>query len=166
VANAGMDVNADLVGCEAVVGDGDEVVYPCHWQGPVRRLLSDDGEAYLYYLVTGGDYGCDADEVCDIIGLGVAWNSDLAWIDRETLASGRHAWAGGRHAWAGSMLWEGGLSLAAGRHAWAGGRHAWAGGRHAWAGGRHAWAGGRHAWAGGVDTDTACVSTTTWVDEW
>jgi serine protease AprX len=161
-----------------------------HYQGPIQRVLSDDGQAYLYYVV--GERG-------RLLGLAGAWANGKAFIDAETLASGRMAWATGRMAWAtGRMAWATTLSTAAGRMAWATGRMAWATGRMAWAtnmssaAGRMAWATGRMAWAtsrttwdGGaawssdqattasgrmawatdINPSISGVSTTTWVDE-
>ncbi|MCJ7818376.1 MAG: S8 family serine peptidase, partial [Syntrophales bacterium] len=172
VANGDMDNNADLAhGWET----DEDIAY--HYEGLVQKLLSDDDQAYLYYVT---------DEDGNNIGLGVAWEEGLTWVDQDALSSGRMAWSGGQMTWSGGMSWAGGLSSAAGRMAWSGGRMAWSGGRMAWSGGRMAWsggrmawsggrmawsgglawAGGRMAWSGGLDTDSACVSTTTWVDEW
>jgi len=62
-ANLGMDINADLehgTGWVDANGDGlvqmeeldpDELAY--HYQGPIRKALSDDGSIYLYYVVDG-----------------------------------------------------------------------------------------------------------------
>jgi hypothetical protein len=171
--NLGMDIMSDLAH-----GYDTDADLAYHYQGPVREILSDDGQSYLYYIEESAD---------SRIGLGVAWANTMGWVDYGTLAAGRMAWAGGRMAWAGGrmawaggrMAWAGGMSLAAGRMAWAGGRMAWAGGRMAWAGGRMAWAGGRMAWAGGrmawaggrmawagnVDPSASSISTTKWIKD-
>jgi subtilisin family serine protease len=142
--NIGMDIVSDLAH-----GYDTDADLAYHYQGPVREILSDDGQAYLYYVEESAD---------SRIGLGVAWANTKGWVDYGTLAAGRMAWAGGRMAWAGGrMAWAGG------RMAWAGGRMAWAGGRMAWAGGRMAWAGGRMAWAGSINTSTARIASTRWI---
>jgi len=142
-ANSGMDLAADLAhGYET---DAD-LAY--HYQGTIAKVLSDDGQTYLYY-VDNPDGSRTA--------LGAARVSDMTWLSAESLAEGttwaggQMAWAGGQMAWAGGqMAWAGGqMAWAGGQMAWAGGQMAWAGGQMAWAGGQMAWAGGRMAWAGG-----------------
>jgi hypothetical protein len=59
--NPGMDINGDLahgLGWSDANGDGlvqgdelDPVEMSYHYQGHVARMLSDDGHAYLYYLM-------------------------------------------------------------------------------------------------------------------
>ena len=123
VANAGMDIQADLAGTTHYEGYSyyDEATGTFHLYDPYADWAGGYGEWNGAYAPSAGGRG--------------------AW------AGGRGAWAGGRGAWAGGRgAWAGG------RGAWAGGRGAWAGGYTTWAGGRGAWAGGRGAWAGSTFT--------------
>ncbi|MDZ4717359.1 MAG: S8 family peptidase [Roseiflexaceae bacterium] len=148
--NPGMQIHRDIA--HSYRNDRD---LSFHYQGPIQKVLSNDGQANLYYIV--GEQG-------DVLGLAGSWKNGMAFIDNETLASGRMAWASGRMAWASS------LSTAAGRMAWASGRMAWASSRNEWAGGT-AWntdqgasASGRMAWASDLNPSITSVSTTTWVE--
>jgi hypothetical protein len=192
-ANYGMDIVGDLAhGTGWVDANADGLVQPeeldpaemaYHYQGPVRKLLSDDGQAFMYYI---------QDATGEPTGLGVAWEDGLGWVDRDTLttwadgwmtwAGGWMTWAGGWMTWAGGwMTWAGGwMTWAGGWMTWAGGWMTWAGGWMTWAGGlswadsmawagRMAWAGGmawagRMAWAGGMAW-AGSVSGTTWIDD-
>jgi subtilisin family serine protease len=179
--NPGMHIRLDTnAGDRGRSGDRS---YRFHYQGPIQRVASTDGQAYLYYVM--GDRG-------SVLGLAGVWKDGMSFIDMETLASGRMAWATGRMAWAtsmsnaagrmawatgrmawatGRMAWATSMSSAAGRMAWATGRMAWATGRTTWDGGA-AWsadqgasAAGRMAWATDLNPEIMGVSTTTWVDE-
>jgi outer membrane protein assembly factor BamB len=132
-ANLEMNLTADLAhGYETV----EDLAF--HYQGPVQRLLSDDGTAYLYY-------GTDTS--------GTAWGfgvTDLNgnWLDANAVA--RMSWAGARMSWAGGLSWAGDAeAYAVARMSWAGARMSWAGARMSWAGARLSWAGARMSWAGG-----------------
>ncbi len=189
-ANVGMDIISDLAHGWDADGDGEpddsELAY--HYAGPVRRMLSDDGRAYLYYYLDG-DGGenafCDEGEECTLIALGVAWAEVYTWVDYDTLSQEPLTWASGRTIWAGDRtIWAGGVSWAAGRTIWAGDRTIWAGGRTIWAGERTIWAGGRTIWAGdrtiwagertiwagdrtiwaGCPTMASSISSTIWVE--
>jgi len=144
-ANSGMDLAADLAhGYET---DAD-LAY--HYQGTIAKVLSDDGQTYLYY-VDNPDGSRTA--------LGAARVGDMAWLGAESLAEGT-TWAGGQMAWAGGqMAWAGG------QMAWAGGQMAWAGGRMAWAGMTEIYAGGQMAWAGAV-SPSSNAGATAWVGDW
>jgi serine protease AprX len=132
-ANAGMDLAADLAHGYATEADLDY-----HYQGPIRRALSDDGQSYLYYF---------EEEDGSITALGAAQADSLTWLDRETLASGRMTWSVGRMTWSVDLGWEGGLSLASGRMTWSVGRMTWSVGRMTWSVGRMTWSVGRMTWS-------------------
>ena len=86
-ANYGMDINADLAhgtGWVDLNGDGwvqeeefepNEMAY--HYQGRFGRMLSDDGRAYLYYLI---------DDAGATVAFGAAWTDTLGWLEDDTLA--------------------------------------------------------------------------------
>ena len=138
-----------------------------HFQGPVRRLISDDGQAYIYYI--------QEEQGGPPLALGMAWVESLGWIDQETavafgltfgnneqpwtdgaiwaVPSGTYAWSGGTYAWSG------------GTYAWSGGTYAWSGGTYAWSGGTYAWSGGTYAWSGGNQPGNTQVSATAWIDD-
>ncbi len=86
--NLGMDIQADLAhgtGWMDANGDGlvqmtelnpTEMSY--HFQGPVGRLTSDDGQAYLYYLTNPNG---------QTLVVGAASVMDRTWLDRNMLDS-------------------------------------------------------------------------------
>jgi serine protease AprX len=170
-ANEGMDLAADLAHGYATEAD---LAY--HYQGPIRRALSDDGQTNLYYYEA---------EDGSVIGLGAAEADSLAWVDREALATGRMTWSVGRMTWSVGLGWEGGLSLASGRMTWSVGRMTWSVGRMTWSVGRMTWSVGRMTWsvtnswgedgdsfeaassrwAAGSSLGDGIVSSTTWVDD-
>jgi outer membrane protein assembly factor BamB len=170
-ANDGMDILADLA---HPWHDGDSLdpeVNPdlyYHYLGPVQRLVSDDGQAYLYFVAVPDDENPDS---WIIDPLGVVLVNDMKWLDSETLAglaltfddgeiwwnddylwsAGRYNWSGGRYNWSGGRYnWSGGrYNWSGGRYNWSGGRYNWSGGRYNWSGGRYNWSGGRYNWSGG-----------------
>jgi len=133
-ANTGMDLGADLNhGYETV----DDLQY--HYQGPVQRMLSDSGDAWLFYSLDNGN----------MIALGV---SDLSghWLDRETALGGRYTWNG-----ATNFLWAGGQSLSGNlsgsvRLVWGGVRLVWGGSGGAGGSVRLVWGGVRLVWGGTI----------------
>jgi hypothetical protein len=177
-----MDIRADLAHLWV---DGD-ILDPAansdldfHYLGPVQRLVSDDGQAYLYYVLDPADGAVDP--------LGIARVDDLSWLDGGALAElaltfdgggllwhddylwsgGRYSWSGGRYSWSGGRYsWSGGrYSWSGGRYSWSGGRYSWSGGRYSWSGGRYSWSGARYSWSGhAVDPLAAGVSVTNWID--
>jgi serine protease AprX len=134
-ANLGMDLNADLAHGYDTIQD---LAY--HYQGPVQKLLSDDGSAYLFYAIdsSGTQYA-----------LGVT-TRDGRWLDAGSAT--RLSWAGTRLSWAGGLSWSGDSNaFSSTRLTWAGTRMTWAGTRLTWAGTRLTWAGTRLTWAGGIN---------------
>jgi serine protease AprX len=176
-ANAGMDINADLAHGYDIDAD-----FAFHYEGPLQKALSDDGQSYLYYV---------QDTAGAVTGLGAVWANSLEWIDHDTIASSGMSWSG-NVTWEGGMAWNGGISLttgplswSGGRMSWSGGRMSWSGGRMSWSGGRMSWSGGRMSWSGGLTWPTSTnayaslrpiwagsanlntnISTNTWVDDW
>ena len=174
-ANLGMDIHADLAH-----GWASEAELAYHYQGPVRRALSDDGSLYLYYVVDqeeGAPYALGiADAARMIWSGGMIWSGDLPaaarmiWSGALTevgVDSSRMIWAGGLSYPAG-MIWSNAAPGAAGM-IWAGGM-IWTGnlpsdadiiwsGRMIWSGALTqagmVWSGGmiwsgRMIWAGGM----------------
>ncbi|GAB4271053.1 MAG: hypothetical protein Kow0080_16070 [Candidatus Promineifilaceae bacterium] len=150
-ANQGMDITTDLVHGWVLKDsngnpiyddqgnlqlDNDELAY--HYQGPVQRVLSDDGQVYLYYLADPNEN--------TIIALGAAKATDMTWITPEVLAVENPTFFGN------NMSWENGYT--------------WAGG-YGWLGGvGYGWLGGvGYGWLGGVNMNTANVASTSWVDD-
>jgi outer membrane protein assembly factor BamB len=195
-ANEGMDIDADLAHPWRESDSLDPDINPdlhFHYLGPVQRLVSDDGQMYLYFVVDPYDDTIEP--------LGIVRVSDLTWLDSETLSSlaptfdngelswdenylwsggryswsgGRYSWSGGRYSWSGGRYsWSGGrYSWSGGRYSWSGGRYSWSGGRYSWSGGRYSWSGGRYSWSGGryswsghlADPFTVNLSGTQWID--
>jgi outer membrane protein assembly factor BamB len=143
-ANQGMDIHADLAH-----GWKTEEDLGNHYQGPIRRIVSDDGTVYLYYTE-------DADTMW---GLGAVRVDDKSWVDWKTLAEGMATWAGGQRSTSSGIAWAGGLTQPAGMATWAGGMATWAGGMATWAGGMATWAGGMATWAGGMATWAGGMAT-------
>ncbi|RME51400.1 MAG: hypothetical protein D6790_20000, partial [Caldilineae bacterium] len=133
VANTWMDINADLAHGYATEAD---LAY--HYQGPIRKMLSDDGSTVLYYAMT-------ADGVT--YGFGAADANGLSWFDLATLTSRLPTWSGGMLTMISGMEWAGGYSNPAGLPTWSGRLPTWSGGMD-WAGGME-WAGGLPTWSGG-----------------
>ena len=146
-ANQGMDLQKELNDYTDGV-----IEFANHYQGPVRRLPSDDNSADLYYIeqpVRDGQ-GNVVDTI--IFGLGATRRSDRAWIDWDAYRDDMSLWSGGMGTWAGGLNWLGGVTNPAGMGTWAGGMGTWAGGMGTWAGGMGTWAGGMGTWAGGMGT--------------
>jgi subtilisin family serine protease len=135
------DGNPDMrIATDVAIGYRHQRDLRFHYQGPVQRALSSDGQAYLYYAV---------DSEGTVIGLAAARADNLELIDRDALVAGRMAWSTGQTTWTPEGAWAGGHTLAAGRMAWSTGRMAWSTGRMAWSTGRMAWSTGRMAWSTG-----------------
>ncbi|HYI11119.1 MAG TPA: S8 family serine peptidase [Thermoanaerobaculia bacterium] len=133
VANLEMDLRADLAGGYETVEE-----LSSHYQGPVRRLLSDDGSAWLYYATdtSGNDYA-----------LGVT-TLDGHWMTSEGAA--RLIWSGARLIWSGGTGFTGdAAAFGSARLIWSGSRHSWGSARLIWSGSRLSWAGARLIWSGG-----------------
>jgi hypothetical protein len=142
-ANVGMDIVADYThGWETE----QELGY--HYEGPVKKLLSDDGGVYLYYM-EGVDGSLMALGAADKVKTLFQTADDLDEL-ADQQPSGQMVWAGGEIIWAdGQMAWTGGPIV------WVGGQRApdgtektWSGGQMVWAGGQMVWAGGQMVWAG------------------
>jgi len=127
VANAGMDIWADLNGDIHYAGFSyyDE-------ETGTFRMHGDYGNWASGFGTWAGDYG--------------PWTGGFG-----TWAGGFGTWAGGFGTWAGGFgTWAGGFGTwAGGFGTWAGGFGTWAGGFGTWAGGFGTWAGGFGTWAGG-----------------
>jgi serine protease AprX len=105
--------------------------------GPVTRVLSDDGQGWLFCLPA-----LAATPNGDCLALG-ATALDGHWMTLEVLDAARLTWSGARMTWSGArMTWSGGLT-------WAGARMTWSGGL-TWAGARMTWSGARMTWSGGL----------------
>jgi len=144
LSNTGMDILADLAhGWDTP----EEIVF--HYEGPVRKILSDDGGVYLYFVDAGDGTG---------MALGAADVATGLWLNADDLDDLAELQSGSELVWtSGQMVWAGGqMAWAGGQMVWAGGQMAWAGGQMAWAGGQMAWAGGQMVWTGGqwVDGDS------------
>ena len=179
-ANQGMDIASDLAH-----GYSTEQDLAFHYQGPVRKMLSDDGATVLYYI---------EDETGAVYGLGASRASDHSWLDWDTLSSGIATWSGGAIDLDHGMQWAGGFSKGSGIATWSGGIATWSGGIATWSGGIATWSGGIGTWSGGIatwsggiatwsggvatwsggiatwsgsiDLSSSSVSSTTWVDDW
>ena len=151
-ANQGMDIHSDLahgLGWVDANGDGwvqmdelDPEVMANHYQGPVLKVLSDDGRAYLYLT---------ADPEGNLLGLGAAWADDMSWIDASTLVSAGLAWADGQLSIEQGMIWSGGLSAPNGLD--------W----NALNWGGLNW--GATDWASGEEANYGAISSTRWVGD-
>lgn len=106
-ANQGMDIRWDLShgydSPEALAG---------HYQGPARKMISDDGQSILYYME-----GPDG----QMYGLGMADAQSGAWLDAETIGKRLPAWRNGAITLGSGINWAGGISLGAGMPLWSGG---------------------------------------------
>ncbi|MGE5223365.1 MAG: S8 family serine peptidase [Omnitrophica WOR_2 bacterium] len=148
----GLDILADLA--HGWQNDAD-LAY--HYHGPVQRVLSDDNQYLLYYIL-------DADG--NQTWMGVSRTSDGSWVDRPeldagqpTFGTGNYTWGGGNYTWGGGNYTWGG-----GNYTWGGGNYTWGGGNYTWGGGNYTWGGGNYTW-GGTTGNLMNVSTTTWVED-
>ena len=144
-ANVGMDIKADLAHGYATEAD---LAY--HYQGPVQRILSDDGSIYLYQIQAQDG---------QVYSMGASRASDMGWIDWELLSSGTATWSGGEISLAEGINWAGGMSSPAGIATWSGGVATWSGGIATWSGGIATWSGGIATWSGGVATWSGGIAT-------
>jgi serine protease AprX len=135
VENKGMDITADLAaGYET---DADLLK---HYQGPVQKILSDDGRVWLYFI----EGGTQPDT-----WLGFADAKTMLWLDQREVALGTTTWNNGALAWGTNMRWEGGISTDTGFASWGAGRMSWGSGRMSWGSGRMSWGAGRMSWGSG-----------------
>jgi outer membrane protein assembly factor BamB len=142
-ANAGMNISADLAAGYATDAD-----MAAHYQGPVSRVLSDDGQTYLYYAT-------DADGT--LISLGARHLADGIWLTPDVLANGRMTWSVGRMTWS------------VGRMTWSVGRMTWSVGGDIWEGGLdllppESLANARASWAAGASS-TLSTTSTSWAND-
>ncbi len=167
VANAGMDLAADLAG-------------EIHYQGLTLydpeteqfRILGYETWAGGYetwaggYETWAGGYETWAGGTTNWSGAFNDWvTAYQSWSDGwNAWAGGYETWAGGYETWAGGYeTWAGGYETwAGGYETWAGGYATWAGGYETWAGGYETWAGGYETWAGGYETWAGAIGDPTW----
>ena len=100
VANIGMAIVGDLIH-NAELNTEDKGY---HFSGPIRRVESDDGRAYLYYL---------AGETGETLVEAAAWAKSMEWIDASLLAESGLTRDG-------SPITVQDAGLLAGKYAWAG----------------------------------------------
>ena len=185
--NPGMDLRADLLH-----GFLDQRDLAFHYQGPVRSVTSDDGEAELYYLSFANG---------QLLGLG-AWSGEAGWLDAGVIGSRRLVWViGGAPLDSAGLAWAGGLPADAlidsskrlvwvidrqiweGSAGWTGASMPWLGPesvepsrRLVWVTGRAEWEGGlawpdagvepsrRLVWVTGNGVSDTTVHSTSWVE--
>jgi len=144
-ANQGLDIQREL----ADYADG-QIDLESHYQGPVKRLPSDDETADLYYIeepITDGDGNVTGTQR---YGMGASRSSDRAWMDWEAYTSGMALWSGGMALWSGGLNWAGGVTNPSGMALWSGGMPLWSGGLNTWSQGMALWSGGMALWSGGM----------------
>ncbi|KAA3664923.1 MAG: hypothetical protein DWQ04_03225 [Chloroflexi bacterium] len=172
-ANKGMDIQQDLAHPWTSGDDPDPANNPdlnYHYQGPIRRMLSDDGEVYLYYI---------EDSVEETkIALGASRSDNLVWIGRSTLEttdplfdSGNMSWANG-YTWAGGYGWLGSTGygwLGSTGYGWLGGTgYGWLGSTgYGWLGGTgYGWLGSTgYGWLGSTGYGWLGGTSYSWVEE-
>ena len=173
-ANQGLDIQREL----ADYADG-QIDLANHFQGPVKRLPSDDATADLYYIEEPVLDGQGNLVDTNYYGMGASRNSDRAWIDWETQSNGMALWSGGMALWSGGLNWAGGVTNPSGMALWSGGMPLWSGGLHTWSqgmalwsggmalwsGGMALWSGGMALWSGAIAPSTTQVSATNWVND-
>ncbi|MCB0132546.1 MAG: S8 family peptidase, partial [Caldilineaceae bacterium] len=99
-ANAGMNIHDDLAhpwqnGDSSDPAQNGDLAY--HYQGPVQRLLSDDGQTYLY---TFNDPNSG-----ELVALGATQQSDFSWLDFESMATLAPTFENGQLPWGSSYAW-------------------------------------------------------------
>lgn len=174
-ANEGMDVHADL---DHPWHDGDsldpeqnpDLAY--HYLGPVQRLISDDGQYYLYFVVEQDSGAVDLLGVAQIEDGSLLERAELdaldpsfndgqwTWSESHLWSAARYSWGGARYSWGGARYSWGGA-----RYSWGGARYSWGGARYSWGGARYSWGGARYSWGGSNPTGAQSqAGATTWVD--
>jgi serine protease AprX len=153
-ANRDMDIGADLAH-----GFQSDVDLAYHYQGPILRLLSDDGQTYLY---------CIQAQDGQVMALGATPAASMGWLKPEAIANARITWSNGKIAWGSRMIWSGGM-IWSGRMIWSGGmiwsgRMIWSGGM-IWSGTLGSSANASSATTSRIDTNAASVSATRWIAE-
>jgi serine protease AprX len=129
VANAGMDIQADLVGT-------------VHYEG------------YSYYDEATGTYRL-YDPYADWAGGYGVWDGARGvWSGARGVWSGDYGvWASARGVWSGARgVWSGA------RGVWSGARGVWSGARGVWSGGYTVWSGARGVWSGSTFADPAFIT--------
>ena len=181
VANAGMDLTADLAGTLHYQGLTvyDPETEQFHilgyetWAGGYETWAGGyETWAGGYETWAGGTTnwsGSFNDWVAAYQSWSDGWNAWAGGYETwaggyETWAGGYETWAGGYETWAGGYeTWAGGYETwAGGYETWAGGYATWAGGYETWAGGYETWAGGYETWAGGYETWAGAIGDPTW----
>ena len=163
--NAGMNISSDLA-----AGYATDQEMQAHYQGPIQKVLSDDGNVWLYYAARNNNSD---------IWLGFADAATMAWLDSTDVALSSTTWDAGRMRWGSNMVWEGGKSIetgsdsygagrmswGTGRMSWGTGRMSWGTGRMSWGTGRMSWGTGRMSWGTGRMSWGTSVAPTSWVVE-
>ncbi|MCP5097498.1 MAG: S8 family peptidase [Chloroflexi bacterium] len=167
--NDGLDLTTDLAHGWYIVDEDntpvldkdnhyivDETELAFHFQGPVGKSVSDDGQYYLYFLENPEDG--------TVVALGAAQVNNLNWIEETDLSElnitfselselgdSGYIWSGGSRFWGGgSRFWGGGSRFwGGGSRFWGGGSRFWGGGSRFWGGGSRFWGGGSRFWGGG-----------------
>jgi len=151
IANAGMDINADLAGTT-------------HYEG------------YTGYDPATNEFKIRGDGYASWSGGYASWSGGYA-----SWSGGYASWSGGPTNWSGGYAsWSGGYASWSGGYAsWSGGYASWSGGYASWSGGYASWSGGYASWSGGtsdpafaaayanlqnIPGNTAAVGINNWVD--
>lgn len=133
-ANSGLNIQNDLAhGWETP----EELAQ--HYQGAIRRAISDDGLAYLYFL-----QNLDG----SLVGMGAARISDGTWLDSEALTTHEHTWNQGQVSRNMGMTWAGGYSWTGTGYSWTGTGYSWTGTGYSWTGTGYSWTGTGYSWTG------------------
>jgi serine protease AprX len=144
VANAGMDISADLAGEVHYIGT---TTYDAEAGRFVVRDTAYDSWAGAYDSWAGA-YDSWAGGYAD-------WASQTNWAGAyDSWAGAYDSWAGAYDSWAGAYdSWAGAYDSWAGAYdSWAGAYDSWAGAYDSWAGAYDSWAGAYDSWAGAYDS--------------
>ena len=149
--NPDMNIATDLM-----TGYDTDEELSAHYQGPVQKVLSDNGKIWLYYTIDSS--GVEK-------WLGFAKAPTMQWLDMNDFSLTGTTWDTGTRKWASGVVWEGGkstdtddASYGAGRMSWGAGRMSWGAGRMSWGAGRMSWGAGRMSWGAGRMSWGASVS--------
>jgi hypothetical protein len=129
-ANRDLDLSSDLSRGWDTYGD-----LSFHFQGPIRRILSDDGSSYGYYVLdeSTGEYYL----------LGVT-TLDGRWLDGE--AAVKMIWGGTGGAV--KMIWGGGTSFTGDGNSFGAVKMIWGGSKSDWENLRDIWSSVKMIWGG------------------
>jgi outer membrane protein assembly factor BamB len=171
--NQGLDILDDLAYPWEANDDPDPANNPDlahHYQGLVRKMISDDGTVYLYYFDDPGEE--------DIVAIGAARTDNMIWIGRDVIENNNPSFGGGSMSWANGYAWAGGYGWLGGTgygwlggtgYGWLGGSgYGWLGGTgYGWLGGTgYGWLGGTgYGWLGGTGYGWLGGSSFDWTDE-